>query len=40
METIKKIIQENFQKKIFGFKYAADLHYFLMNVLSLRNYNG
>ena len=40
MKTTKKMIQQNFEKKISGFKCAADLQYFLMNLLSLINYNG
>ena len=31
-ETIKKMTQQEFEKKIFCCKYAADLHYFLINV--------
>ena len=38
MKTTKKMIQQNFEKKISGFKCAADLQYFLMNLLNLINY--
>ena len=31
----KNMTQQEFEKKISGFKCVADLHYFLMNVLSL-----
>ena len=31
----QNMTQQEFEKKISGFKCAADLHYFLMNVLSL-----
>ena len=40
METTKKMTQQEFEKKISGSKCAADLHDFLMNVVSLITYNG
>ena len=40
MEATKKMTRQEFEKKLSCFKRADDLHYFLMNVLSLLTYNS
>ena len=40
METTNKTIRQEYEKKPSNFEGVVDLHYFLMNVLSLITYNG
>ena len=40
MGTTNKMTQQEYQKTISNFQDTVDLHYFLMNVLSLITYNG